>query len=297
MCARGPSAQGGMQMTIARWNPPVAPTRQEQWLLKRLHRVRKLLGFLRLHRHELFDEAFQDELASMYRTTGAGKEARPPALMAMAMLVQGYLGMSDAELIELTVVDLRVQMVLGCLGAEAPPFSQGALQEYRERLIAADMDRRLLERTVDLAKRSKAFDYRKLPKTLRVAIDSSPLEGTGRVEDTFNLLAHAARNVVRCAASLLGWTDERVCTQAGIPLLLESSIKRALDLDWDDAVEKAEAIKTFLRQLDALQAWIARRLPEEVATPPLKKHVETLVQIRTQDLEPDPKRGGLRIRD
>ena len=65
-------------MTIARWTPPVAPTRQEQFLLKRLGRVRKLLGFLRLHRHELFDDAFQEELASMYRATGAGKEARPP---------------------------------------------------------------------------------------------------------------------------------------------------------------------------------------------------------------------------
>jgi hypothetical protein len=218
-----------MQMTIARWTPAVAPTRQEQFILKRLGRVRKLLGFLRLHRHELFDDAFQDELAAMYRTTGAGKDARPPAMMAMAMLVQGYLGMSDDEMIELTVLDLRVQMVLGCLGAEEPPFSQGALQEFRERLIAADLDRRVLERTVELAKTTQAFDHRKLPKTLRVAIDSSPLEGAGRVEDTFNLLAHAARNVVRCAADLLGWTDEQVCRAAGIPLLVESSIKRALD--------------------------------------------------------------------
>lgn len=31
--------------------------------------------------------------------------------------------------------------------------------------------------------------------------------------------------------------------------------------------------------------------------PPLKEHVETLVQIRTQDLEPDPHGGGSRIRD
>ena len=167
-------------MTIARWTPPVAPTRQEQFLLKRLGRVRKLLGFLRLHRHELFDDAFQAELATRYRSTGAGKDARPPAMMAMAMLVQGYLGMSDAEMVELTVVDLRVQMVLGCLGAEAPPFSQGALQTFRERLIAADLDRRVLERTVELAKQTQAFDYRKLPTMLRVAIDSSPLEGTGR---------------------------------------------------------------------------------------------------------------------
>src|SRR5437764_1341380 len=263
-----------MQMTIARWTPPVAPTRQEQFLLKRLDRVRKLLGFLRLHRHELFDDEFQDELAAMYRTTGAGKAARPPAMMAMATLVQGYLGISDAEMIELTVVDLRVQMVLGCLGAEHPPFSQGALQEFRERLIAANLDRRVLERTVELAKVTKAFDPRKLPKTLRVAIDSSPLEGAGRVEDTFNLLAHAARNVVSCAAGLLGWKEETVCRQAGIPLLVESSIKRALDIDWNDVVEKTAAITTFSRQLDSLHAWLERHLPEALATPPLKAHVD-----------------------
>jgi Transposase DDE domain/Transposase domain (DUF772) len=284
-------------MTIARWTPPVAPTRQEQFILKRLGRVRKLLGFLRLHRHELFDEGFQDELAEMYRRTGAGRAAHPPAMMAMAMLVQGYLGMSDAEMIELTVLDLRVQMVLGCLGAEAPPFSQGALQEFRTRLIAADLDRRVLERTVELATITKAFDPRKLPKTLRVAIDSSPLEGVGRVEDTFNLLAHAARNVVRCAAGLLGWTDERVCREAGIPLLAESSIKRALDIDWTDVVEKTAAITTFSRQLDSLHTWIARHLPEALATPPLKAHIEALEQIRTQDLEPDPRGGGARIRE
>lgn len=284
-------------MTIARWNPPVAPTRQETFLLRRLDRVRKLLGFLRLHRHELFDDAFQDELATMYRDTGAGKDAVPPAMMAMAMLVQGYLGISDAEMIELTIVDLRVQMVLGCLGGEEPAFSQGALQEFRDRLIGADLDRRVLERTVELAKTTKAFDHRKLPKTLRVAIDSSPLEGAGRVEDTFNLLAHAARNLVACAASLLGWSEDKVCTQAGIPLLLETSIKTALDIDWNDAADKADAIKRFSRQLDSLQSWIERRLPEEVAKPPLKDHVDTLVQIRTQDLEPDPSGGGSRIRD
>lgn len=281
-------------MTIARWKPPVAPTRQEQFLLKRLDRVRKLLGFLRLHRHELFDESFQDELASMYRTTGAGKDALPPAMLAMAVLVQGYLGMSDAEMVELTVVDLRVQMVLGCLGTEEPAFSQGALQEFRERLIAADLDRRVLERTVELAKRTQAFDYRKLPKTLRVAMDSSPLEGAGRVEDTYNLLAHAARNVVRCAARLLAWSDARVCREAGIPLLGGASVKAALDIDWNDAREKAEALTTFVRQLDALQAWIAHRLPDEITTPPLKAHLDTLVQLRTQDLEPDPS-GGVRV--
>ena len=218
-------------------------------------------------------------------------------MMAMAMLVQGYLGISDAEMVELTVVDLRVQMVLGCLGAEAPPFSQGALQEFRERLIAAEMDRRVLERTVELAKRTKAFDHRKLPKTLRVAIDSSPLEGAGRVEDTFNLLAHAARNVVSCAAGLLGWTDEQVCRRRAFPCSWSRASSARSTSTGTMRARRPTAITTFSRQLDALQAWIARQLPEELAKPPLKEQVETLVQIRTQDLEPDPHGGGSRIRE
>jgi hypothetical protein len=102
--------------------------------------------------------------------------------------------------------------------------------------------------------------------------------------------------VVSGVAGVLGWKEEQVCVQAGIPLLIPSSIKRALDIDWNDAVEKREAIATFSRQLDALQAWIARQLPEEIAKPPLKKQLETLVQLQTQDLEPDPQDGRARIR-
>lgn len=43
---------------MERWDPPVELTAQEERLLKRLHRVRPLFGFLRRHRHELFDDAF-----------------------------------------------------------------------------------------------------------------------------------------------------------------------------------------------------------------------------------------------
>jgi len=63
---------------MERWSPKRETTRQEEFLLKRLHRTRKLFGFLRRHRHELFDDGFQAELEAMYRSTGAGEEpARP----------------------------------------------------------------------------------------------------------------------------------------------------------------------------------------------------------------------------
>jgi hypothetical protein len=156
----------------------------------------------------------------------------------------------------------------------------------------------LLERTVELARQTKGFDWKKLPKELRVAIDSSPLAGAGRVEDTINLLGHAARKVVECAADLLRWTADRVAREAGIPALLEASVKRALDTEWSDPDAKVEALNTLVQQLDSLDAWLRRKLPEELSKPPLKDHLDTLTQIRTQDLEPDPDGGGgTRIRE
>jgi len=284
-------------MAIGRWHPKREATRQEEFLLKRLHRTRKLFGFLRRHRHELFDDGFQAELASMYRNTGAGTEPVVPALLAMVVLLQSYLGTSDAEAVELAVVDLRWQMVLGCLGATRPPFSQGALPAFRERLIANDMDRRLLERTVELARETKEFDWKKLPKTLRVAIDSAPLEGAGRVEDTLNLLAHAARKVVECAAEILHWTPERVCREARAPLLFAPSIKAALDRDWNDPAQKASAVKILVIELENLKDWLAANLAEELQKPPLSDEVGALKQLMAQDLEPDPGGGGAKIRE
>lgn len=284
-------------MRMERWNPKQETTRQEEFLLKRLYRTRKLFGFLRRHRHELFDDGFQAELESMYRNTGAGRDPVPPALLAMVVFLQSYLGTSDAEAVELAVVDLRWQMVLGCLGATEPPFSQGALPAFRDRLIANDMDRRLLERTVELARATKEFDWKKLPKSLRVAIDSAPLEGAGRVEDTLNLLAHAAHKVVECAADLLHWTPERVCREARAPLLLAPSIKAALDRDWSDPVQKATAVKTLVIELENLKDWLAANLAEELKKPPLRDEVGTLKQLMVQDLEPDPSGGGTKIRE
>ena len=275
-------------MTIAHWTPRTTIGRQEQFLLKRLQRTRKLFAFLRLYRHQLFDEAFQNELASMYRDTGAGKDAKPPALMAMVLLLQGYLGTSDAEAVELSVVDLRWQMVLDRLGADEPAFSQGALQNFRERLIASNLDQRLLERTVELARQTRAFDANKLPKSLRIAIDSSPLEGAGRVEDTFNLLGHAARKVVECAAAALELSVEQLCRRSGIPLLLESSIKKGLDCDWSDPEAKQTALQELLGQLDSLKQWLTKR-PQALQEPQVEQQLQVLEQIMSQDLEPDPK--------
>jgi len=280
---------------MERWSPPVELSPQETMLMKRLTRVRALFGFLRQHRHELFDEAFQEQLEGMYRATGAGDEPTAPALLCMVVLLQGYVGASDAEAVELSLVDLRWQMCLNCLGVDAPPFSQGGLQAFRERMIAHEMDRALLDRTVALV-RSGALtegDGRAVSKALRAAIDSRPLSGAGKVEDTINLLGHAARTIVRIVSNLTQRAPDEICRKAGIPLLLAPSIKAGLDIDWSDPKQKATAVEIVERQVSSLQQWVERHLDDYVSEP-LRPYIDAINQVRSQDLEPSE--SGTRIR-
>jgi hypothetical protein len=280
---------------MKRWEPNVACSERELRLLKLAGKSRKLFVFLRYQRHRIFADAFQAELESMYRDFGQGDEPQPPALMCMALLLQGYLQVSDAEAVRLSATDRCWRLVLGSdLDDDEPAFSQGGLQQFRERLIAHEMDRRMLERTVELAKTTRAFDWKKLPKSLRVAVDSRPLEGAGRVEDTFNLLGHAGRKIAECMAAVLGTTVEEVCEQAGASLLAGKSIKASLDIDWNDSDQKADALNRLCKQLERLTAWVERRHPRELTEEPLTRYIEALAQVKEQDLEPVPK-GGVQI--
>jgi Transposase DDE domain/Transposase domain (DUF772) len=265
------------------WTPPTELSSREQRIMKRLQRSRKLFAFLRLHRHQIFDDAFQRELEATYRQTGAGEKPVPPAVLCLVILLQAYLGTSDAEAVEMTILDLRWQMVLDCLGSEEPAFGQATLQQFRERLIAHDLDRRLLERTIDLAKETKEFDWKKLPKSLRLGVDSRPFEGAGRVEDTFNLLGHAARKVVQLAASLTDIPFDRLCQEAGVPLLLAPSIKTALDINWSDPEQKDWALLVLVAQIDTLTAWLHRH--QLALDHPLASYIEAIAQVRRQDVE------------
>jgi len=64
------------------WEPAIELSKKEQFIIKRLKRTRKLFAFLRLHRHELFDDKFQQELEGMYRDTGAGTSRYHPRCCA-----------------------------------------------------------------------------------------------------------------------------------------------------------------------------------------------------------------------
>lgn len=266
-----------------RWDVPVEMGIRESKIAKRLQRVGRFYVFLREIRHELLDEEFEKELEAAYKRA-RGTEPLPPALLAMVTLLQAYDQVSDGDAVITAVMDKRWQLVLGCLGAEEAPFSQGSLVRFRERMVQHDLDRKLLDRTVALAKAKGTFGWQKL----KVALDSSPLLGAGRVEDTWNLIGRALSLVVDCAAKVVGVPREDIVAQAKLDVLKGSSIKVALDIDWDDPAQQTQALQRLLEEVSRAQAWVAEHASDSVEKPPLKQALVALRRVIEQDLEPDP---------
>src|SRR5258707_12836335 len=89
------------------WQPPVEFSMQEEQIVRRIRKA-KLFVFLRQHRHILFDEAFQEELANLYRKEERGRPPVAPAMLALALILEAYTAVSDDEGIEATGMDRRV---------------------------------------------------------------------------------------------------------------------------------------------------------------------------------------------
>ncbi|GHO76940.1 hypothetical protein KSD_47110 [Ktedonobacter sp. SOSP1-85] len=113
----------------------------------------------------------QEELATLYAPSLRGQPPIPPAQLVLAIIVQAYTGASDDEVIEATFMDRRWQLVLDCLDTEQALFSKGTLVAFRRLLIETQMDRRLIERTIEIASQNQGFGS----QALRAALDSSPL--------------------------------------------------------------------------------------------------------------------------
>src|SRR6266581_5478988 len=276
------------------WNPPIALSPEEQKIVARTQKARKFFVFLRTIRHELLDADFQQTLAQSYSPEPGGKAPVDAGVLALATLLQAYCHVSDQDAVELTVMDKRWQMVLDCLGAEHPPFSRGTLFHFRMRLIAHNLDKTLLDRTVALAEQTGGFGARQL----RAALDSTPLVGAGRVEDTLNLLGHALRKAVGLAAQALGTSTMAVREAAGLTLVGRRSLKAALDLDWGEPSARARALGLVLEEVARWQHWLEQQHTLAAQEPPIKEIMETITQIITQDTEPDPEGGpgGRRIK-
>lgn len=277
------------------WTPPIELSPREETICARLTRQRRFFPFLRRIRHRLFDADFQARLASMYSDTPRGNPPTAPALLATVVLLQAYTRCSDFDAVSNAEHDVRWQMVLDCMGADEAPFGEATLVDFRARLVRAGMTTELLRRTVELARETKGFGF-KQAAGLRIAIDSAPLDGAGKVEDTINLLGRSLRLLLQVIAAFLVMSPEEVAAQARLPVLVAPSIKAGLDLDWHEPNAQHLAIGELIAHMDRLTTWIERRFAPGVTTLALEAARRQVDRIVAQDLEPDGA-GGRRIRE
>jgi hypothetical protein len=120
---------------------------------------------------------------------------------------------------------------------------------------------------------------------LRAALDASPLWGAGRVEDTINLLGHALRKVVGVLARQQGWGlaegTKVLAERAGTPELAASSLKAALDLDWDDPTALQRALGVALGAVGRIEQLAAEL--GSAGDPRVAEGLAAARQIRDQD--------------
>ena len=236
----------------------------------------------REHRHELLDADLQHTLANSYSPEPGGHEPVEAGLLALATLLQAYCHVGDRDAVELTVMDKRWQMVLDCLGAEHPP-------SVRAPCLTSGCDSSPTTWTRPCwigPSHWRSTPEASVPATAR-GLDSTPLFGADRVEDTLNLLGHALRKAVGLAAQALDTSAEVLVEDAGLPLVGHSSLKAALDLDWGSpAHAPARWAWSWRRWNGGNAGWSSTHLAAQ--TPPLQEVMETITQLIMQDTEPDP---------
>ena len=83
---------------------------------------------------------------------------------------------------------------------------------------------------------------------------------------------------------------------ADLAVVGSSSIKAALDIDWDDRSARKEALQRLLADVEAFRRWATSNLSEDAWAEgnPFKDAMVQLDRVVAQDTEPDPD-GGTRI--
>ena len=150
------------------------------------------MAFLALHRGEVFQE---EEFADLYCSDN-GRPSVPPSLLATALLLQAYDGVSDEEAKARADFDLRWKVALG-VGLEERPFAKSTLQLFRARLIIHERVRTVFQQSLAFARRTGYFRSRKL----KVVLDTTYVLGRGAVKDTYNLLADGISQLARALAA------------------------------------------------------------------------------------------------
>src|SRR6266498_2931052 len=243
-------------------------------------------GFVAAQRGALFsDEAF----GGLYCRDN-GRPSVPPSLLATALVLQTYDGVSDEEAKQRADYDLRWKVALG-VGVDARPFAKSTLQEFRAQLIVHEQAAAIFRTSLELAKRRGKFRTKSGEKRkLKVALDTTNILGRGAVKDTYNLLGDGIVKLARVLAKLAGqplaaWAEAHGYGRYVGP----TSLKGTAAIDWSDAEQRRRFLGEIVADADRLleQARVARTGLEAggAAETALLEAAGLLSRVLVQDVE------------
>lgn len=239
-------------------------------------------GFLAAQRDELFpDEAF----AGLYNPK-LGRPSVAPSVLATALVLQSYDGVSDEEARRRAAFDLQWKVALG-IPVDCVPFAKSTLQEFRAQLIVHQEQGAIFQASLELAKRRGHFSG---SRKLKLALDTTNILGQGAVKDTYRLLADGIVLVLRVLAAQAGAKFEVFGKRAGYRRYVEGpSLKGRAGINWDDPVARRRFLTEIVADADRLleQVRVARsklveESPEDQA---LTEAAGLLARVLAQDIE------------
>jgi DDE family transposase/transposase-like protein DUF772 len=246
-------------------------------------------GFLATRRGQIFRD---EDFAALYCPDN-GRASVPPSLLATALLLQTYDGVSDAEATARAAFDLRWKVALG-IGLDERPFAKSTLQLFRAQLIVHDQVRAVFKKSLTFARQTGYLQGRKV----KAVLDTSYILGRGAVKDTYNLLADGIVKLVRALARHEGIPPEDYATAHGLARYFGSSLKGEAAIDWDDPKARQTLLGQIVADADRLLARARAAVADLAADGPerarLVEAADLLTQILLQDVERRPDGAVLR---
>ncbi len=252
-------------------------------------------GWLASQRDELFRD---EEFAGLY-VLNNGRPSVPPSLLATALVLQTYDGVSDEEAKQRADYDLRWKVALG-VELDTRPFAKSTLQEFRAQLIVHQEQAAIFRKSLELAKRRGKFRAQNGERRkLKVALDTTNILGRGAIKDSYNLLADGIGKLARVLARLAGLPLADWAEQHGYGRYVTApSFKGAVAIDWGDAGQRRQVLGELVADADRLLELARRaRASLEAGSPDETALVEAaglLSRVLVQDVERRDDGPGLR---
>ena len=251
---------------------------------------RTFYGYLASQRRELFCD---EDFAPLYCPNN-GRPSVPPSLLATALVLQAYDGVSDDEATRRAAFDLQWKVALS-VELDVRPFAKSTLQEFRAQLIVHDQTRAIFQRSLEVAQRRGVWKKGHAPQErqhMKLALDTTHILGRGAVKDSYNLLADGIVQVLRALAKLTSCELTELAEEVGCARYVHgSSLKGSADVDWTDMKARqrflAEIVGDAEQLLELVRGTRSDLTKDSPEDQELVAAAGMLARILAQDIERD----------